>query len=196
MYNTLICNYDGIKYFDTYKFGSRNDVMTAFSLLPPIVRYKALEYLFSVESDNIAVADKLILSVMKAENPDKAEEWAENHRANLESLPVVTAQAYKDMVEKKGENVAKDYIHSAPENMYEVCIGKINNLRGLLEKGPLYRTFEEAYPYYKEYGILEDDGTEEVREFNDMMEFLYLGRKEEPVIVLDSIAMSYYPDGQ
>ena len=167
-----------IKYFDAYKFGSRNDVMTAFSLLPPIVRYKALEYLFSVESNNIAVADKLILSVMKAQNPDKAEEWAKNHRVSLESLPVVSDQAYKEMVEKIGENVAKEYMLSAPKNMYEVCIGKINNLRGSLEKGSLYKTFEEAYTYYKKHGILEDDGTEEVREFNDMMEFLYLGRKE------------------
>ena len=44
---------------------------------------------------------------------------------------------------------------------------------------PMYRTFEEALPYYSKNGIIPDDGSEEVREFNDMMEFLYLGRKSE-----------------
>ena len=44
-----------IRYFDKYLFGSRNDVMMAFSLLPPIIRFKVLEYLYSLDPLNISV---------------------------------------------------------------------------------------------------------------------------------------------
>lgn len=168
-----------IKYFDKYKFGSRNDVMTAFSLLPPIIRYKALEYLFSVEPDNMVVADKLILAVMKAENPDNADAWVKQHKEKLEALPCVSEQAYQKIVADMGEVLAKEIMLSAPKNMYELSVSKIEQLRGRLEnEGTIYKTFEEALPYYKEHGIILDDGTDEIYEFNDMMEFMYLGRKE------------------
>lgn len=171
--------YIAIKYFDKYKFGSRNDVMTAFSLLPPIIRFKALEYLFSVEPDNIAVADKLVLAVMKAENPDDADAWVKQHKEELETLPCVSEQAYQKMVADMGEVLAKEVMLSTPKNMYELSVSKIEQLRGRIEnEGTIYKTFEEALPYYKEHGIIPDDGTDEIQEFNDMMEFMYLGRKE------------------
>lgn len=187
--------YVAIKYFDKYKFGSRNDVMTAFSLLPPIIRFKALEYLFSVEPDNIAVADKLVLAVMKAENPDDADAWVKQHKEELEALPCVSEQAYQKMVANMGEVLAKEVMLSTPKNMYELSVSKIEQLRGRIEnEGTIYKTFEEALPYYKEHGIIPDDGTDEIQEFNDMMEFMYLGRKEnkdqeieEPFMVINML---------
>ena len=187
--------YVAIKYFDKYKFGSRNDVMTAFSLLPPIIRFKALEYLFSVEPDNIAVADKLVLAVMKAENPDDADAWVKQHKEELEALPCVSEQAYQKMVADMGEVLAKEVMLSTPKNMYELSVSKIEQLRGRIEnEGTIYKTFEEALPYYKEHGIIPDDGTDEIQEFNDMMEFMYLGRKEnkdqeieEPFMVINML---------
>lgn len=187
--------YVAIKYFDKYKFGSRNDVMTAFSLLPPIIRFKALEYLFSVEPDNIAVADKLVLAVMKAENPDDADAWVKQHKEKLEALPCVSEQAYQKMVADMGEVLAKEVMLSTPKNMYELSVSKIEQLRGRIEnEGTIYKTFEEALPYYKEHGIIPDDGTDEIQEFNDMMEFMYLGRKEnkdqeieEPFMVINML---------
>ena len=44
--------------------------------------------------------------------------------------------------------------------------------------------FESALPIYKENGVLEEDEPE-IQEFNDIMEFLYLGRKEK-------YAMNFY----
>lgn len=184
-----------IKYFDKYKFGSRNDVIAAFSLLPPIIRYKALEYLFSVEPDNIVVADKLVLAVMKAENPDNADAWVKQHKGELEALPCISEQTYQKMVADMGEVFAKEVMLSAPKNMYELSVSKIEHLRGGIEsKGTIYKTFEEALPYYKEHGIIPDDGTDEIYEFNDMMEFMYLGRKEnedqeieEPFMVINML---------
>ena len=134
-----------IKYFDKYKFGSRNDVMTAFSLLPPIIRYKTLEYLFSIEPDNIAVADKLVLSIMKANNPDDAMKWAIAHRQELERLSCVTEGGYNTLVDQFGEAIARETIASAPKNMYELCVSKIEQLReSINQNGTLYKTFEEA----------------------------------------------------
>ena len=35
-----------INYFEKYKFGSRNDLLYSFSMLPPIIRYKVLSFLY------------------------------------------------------------------------------------------------------------------------------------------------------
>lgn len=43
-------------------------------------------------------------------------------------------------------------------------------------KGHLYIDFESALPYYKQYRIINED-SEEIKEFNDIMDFLYFGRK-------------------
>ena len=167
-----------VKYFDKYRFGSRNDVMSAFSLLPPVIRYKALDYMHSIDPQNISVIDKLVLVIMKSKGSDKAVEWVEGNKTELKKLKPVSETAYKDLVEKQGEDMANLLIESGPKNMYEVCQSKISQLRVRFDsKGTLYSTFEQAYPYYKERGHIDED-TEEVREFNDMMEFLYLGRKE------------------
>lgn len=187
--------YVAIKYFDKYKFGSRNDVMSVFSLLPPIIRYKALEYLFSVEPNNIAVADKLVLAVMKAENPDDADAWVKQHKKELEALLCFPEQAYQKIAANMGEVFAKEVLSSAPKNMYELSVSKIEQLRGKIEsEGTIYKTFEEALPYYKKHGIIPDNGTDEIHEFNDMMEFMYLGRKEnedqeigEPFMVINML---------
>ena len=64
----------------------------------------------------------------------------------------------------------------------------------LMEKS-MYSTFEEAFPYYINNGHLEES-SEENREFNDMMEFLYLGRKanntdklEDPFVIIKMIGV-------
>ena len=47
--------------------------------------------------------------------------------------------------------------------------------------------FESALTVYKENGVLEEDEPE-IQEFNDIMEFLYLGRKEK----VKKYAMNFY----
>lgn len=66
-----------INYFEKYKFGSRNDVLYSFSMLPPIIRYKVLSFLYIKYPDNISVIDKLVLATMKALSVDEAKEWIE-----------------------------------------------------------------------------------------------------------------------
>lgn len=41
----------------------------------------------------------------------------------------------------------------------------------------MYIDFESALSYYKQYGIVDEEDSEEIKEFNDIMDFLYLGRR-------------------
>ena len=80
---------------------------------------------------------------------------------------------------------------------YELCIDKIMKIGNEIDsKGHLYIDFESALPYYKQYGIIDED-SEEIKEFNDIMDFLYLGRRtkldsfiklKEPYVTLNVIA--------
>lgn len=80
--------------------------------------------------------------------------------------------------------------------MYELCIDKIMKIGNEIDsKGHLYIDFESALPYYKQYGIIDED-SEEIKEFNDIMFFLYLGRRtkldnfiklKEPYVTLNVI---------
>ena len=44
-----------ISYFEKYEFGSRNDVLYSFSMLPPIIRYKVLAFLYKKYPENISI---------------------------------------------------------------------------------------------------------------------------------------------
>ena len=48
-------------------------------------------------------------------------------------------------------------------------------------KGLTYSDFESAMPYYKQSGLVQGD-TEDIKEFNDIMEFLYMGRRERELL--------------
>ena len=63
--------------------------------------------------------------------------------------------------------------------MYILCKRKISEVGELVNSnGVLYSDFESALPYYKLRGILTGDDLE-TTEFNDIMNFLYMGRKEK-----------------
>lgn len=64
--------------------------------------------------------------------------------------------------------------------MYVLCKEKISLIGEQIKYkgGTLYSDFESALQYYKKYGILSEDSLE-IKEFNDIMNFLYLGRKEK-----------------
>lgn len=67
--------------------------------------------------------------------------------------------------------------------MYVLCLEKVNLVANQIDKaGLLYNDFESAIIYYQKNGIVEGDSPE-VKEFNSIMEFLYLGRKAQKDIV-------------
>ncbi len=186
-----------INYFETYKFGSRNDVLQSFSLLPPIVRYKVLIFLYSKYPNNVHVVDKLALAIVKAFSREEAIRWTEEEKDNLINLNVMSDKGFAEIAKNKGIEIAEIIRLSLPyKNMYELCIDKIMKIGNEIDsKGHLYIDFEGALPYYKQYGIIDED-SEEIKEFNDIMDFLYLGRRtklddfiklKEPYVVLNAI---------
>ena len=168
-----------INYFEKYKFGSRNDVLYSFSMLPPIIRYKVLSFLYLKYPDNISVIDKLVLATMKALSVDEAKEWIEREKNILIKMGTVKEKAINEIAEKEGIEVAEFIRNSSPANMYILCKMKILKVEDIVNsRGRLYTDFESALPYYKSRGILIGDDLE-TTEFNDIMNFLYMGRKEK-----------------
>ena len=164
-----------INYFENYEFGSRSDVLRSFSLLPPIVRYKVLIFLYNKYFDNIHVIDRLALAIVKAFDKEEAIRWIEEEKNNLINLDTMSDKVFAEIAKNKGIEIAE--FSSPYKNMYELCIDKIMKIGNEIDsKGHLYIDFESALPYYKQYGIIDED-SEEIKEFNDIMDFLYLGRK-------------------
>ena len=167
-----------INYFEKYKFGSRNDVMSSFSLLPPIIRYKVLMFLYQKDPNNISVIDKLVLSIMKAFNVSEASKWVEEKKDTLIKAKSISEEVFAEISKKQGTEIALVILNSAP-NMYQLCREKISQVGNVIESnGRLYSDFESALPYYKSRAIITHDDSEG-KEFNDIMDFLYLGRKEK-----------------
>ncbi|MFI3214510.1 MAG: hypothetical protein R3Y24_14420 [Eubacteriales bacterium] len=168
-----------INYFDMYDFGSDAEIMYSFSLLPPIIRYKVLNFLFEKYPDNIFVIDKLVLAIMKAFSNDEAVEWIEQRKDILNKMQTVTEKAITGIVDKCGEEIAALIQSNTPDSMYHLCKDKILQVGARIEKeGVLYSDFESALPHYRLNGVIEGN-TSEIKQFNDIMEFLYLGRKEQ-----------------
>ena len=186
-----------INYFETYEFGSRSDVLWSFSLLPPIVRYKVLIFLYNKYPNNIHVTDRLALAIVKAFDKEEAIRWIEEEKNNLINLDIMSDKVFAEIEKNEGTEIAEFIRFSSPyKNMYELCIDKIMKIGNEIDlKGHLYIDFESALPYYKQYGIIDED-SEEIKEFNDIMDFLYLGRRtklddfiklKEPYVVLNAI---------
>ena len=174
IFDLLACFF--IDYFDKYKFGTRKKIMSSFSMLPPIIRYKVLISLYEKDSGNVAVIDKLVLAMMKACNPETASQWVENNRAHLSKICPYSDVEIDDLSKIMPE--LGTVLASLNSNMYLVCKDKIEKVGAIIRKnGLVYSDFESALPTYRNFGHIMGE-TNEIKEFNDIMEFMYMGRKE------------------
>jgi len=165
-----------ISYFERNRFGCNLKVVSSFSILPPIIRYITLKYLYDNDPNNLMRIDKLSLSILKSFDEEYAKEWLDERKNELSSLISVNKEIIPDLEKKFGKEVAKLIVNDAP-NMYDSCCDRIKNVSETIDqKGRLYFDFESAKSLYLEKGVLEGE-TEEVKDFNLIMEFLYLGRK-------------------
>ncbi|MEY2387200.1 hypothetical protein KGN15_008650 [Lactococcus lactis] len=62
---------------------TRAEIYRDFSLLPPIIRYKTLNYLFESGQTNIYVSDRLCLAMVKAYDKNFALKWLSKHKEVL-----------------------------------------------------------------------------------------------------------------
>lgn len=166
-----------INYFEKYKFGTNESIMFSFSILPPIIRYKVLIFLYEKDPDNISVIDKLVLSTLKAYDAEIATEWIEENKEYLLQMSAYS-EDFNNEIALQDPNLAEILKYMAPSNMYQLCKDKINQVGITIRRnGLVYSDFESALPYYREAGRVQGT-TPEVQEFNDIMDFLYMGRKE------------------
>ncbi|CDG89333.1 hypothetical protein [Xenorhabdus bovienii] len=176
-----------VLYFNKYKFGSNNKIMSVFSILPPIIRYLVLNELYKQNSDNLSVIDKLSLVLLKAFDKDQAVSWIEAEKEKLSQILPYTDETIEHIKNTKGEFVAQRVINDAPASMYVVCIGHIYKVEKIIKsKGLLYNNFEQAKQLYLNEGVLEGND-DDILEFNSIMEFVYLGRKVEENPSLENI---------
>lgn len=165
-----------IEYFEKYEFGSNLKIVSHFSILPPIIRYITLNYLYAKYPDNLMIIDKLSLVLLKALNEEAALNWIEERRPILEKKHAVTIEAHKANIKILGEYTANQLYNDAP-NMYDLCMQRVKSVAKIIDKnGKLYNDFESALPLYQEIGTV-SGSSPEIEEFNSIMKFLYLGRK-------------------
>ncbi|UYZ68122.1 hypothetical protein LP122_10195 [Moraxella bovis] len=164
-----------IAYFEKCRFGTNNEVLSLFSLLPPILRHIVLDYLFIQDNENLSVIDKLSLAKLKEFNQDTAIDWLDENKAHLINLSSVSDDGFTALAEKCGMHIALEIKQNAP-NMYDLCYNRIQKVSNILEtEGKLYKTFEEALPIFlKEKENVHK--TNEIIEFLDIMDFIYLQR--------------------
>lgn len=174
-----------VDYFKKNEFGSNSDIMKAFSILPSAIRYKALACLYDIYSDNIAIIDKFLLSMVKSKGLTFSVEWIEGQRERLESLtPEFSSDDYRKLIENFGITTAMNIAKEMKRNMYDVSLEKARII-GTSYK-PLYTTMEEALSYYNASGTV-SGSAKGIKEFNDLLHFVYMGRREEEPEVQNSI---------
>lgn len=165
-----------VDFFERYPFGSNMEIVSSFSILPPIIRYITLKYLNDKHPENLLVIDKLSLVILKAFDKETAIHWINERKEFLENTSSVSETAKQTLIAKMGAEIANIIISDAP-NMYDLCINRITNVAGVIDsKGKLYNDFESAIELYYEEGVVRGQ-TADIAEFNSIMEFLYLGRK-------------------
>ena len=102
--------------------------------------------------------------------------WLRERKDTLEKIHAISPNAYKNITEKYGEETANQTYDFAP-NMYELCSERVESVANDIDKnGQLYNDFESAMPIYQRAGTISGTSSE-IKEFNSITEFLYLGRK-------------------
>ena len=158
-----------VDYFSKYKFEKNPQIMTYFSYLPPELRYKALNNLYEMDSSNIAIIDKLCLSIIKFKGGNEAYTWLQEHENEFKKIPFYV----DDML---------PFLKFMPAELqnrtiYDTCFDKIEKLSAHFAiNGIMYETFEDAILYFQSHGKIQSNSPEIV-EFNDIMELLYIGRR-------------------
>lgn len=171
-----------IDYFLKYPMDllSPAEVMFDFSLLPPIVRYKTLKYLYEKEP-NLQIANRYCLSIIKTYDKERALKWLEKEKSKLLSIPYPTDHEIQEYICKRGikddsGNIIINLALPNYNNVYSLLMDKLKDPRtSANESGKMYSEFEKAKTYY--LSNRSDTEGEEINRLRDLMDFVYLGRE-------------------
>ncbi|MGR6898705.1 hypothetical protein [Rummeliibacillus sp. BSL5] len=171
-----------IEYFIKYSMtlDTQNEVLRDFSLLPPVIRYKTLKYLYEKDSSNIQVLNKYILAIIKYKDKNEAYTWLKKREKNIRAIDYLNDEEIKNYIVNHGVEI-KPNIYALsikfPEfdNMYDLLLDKINDSRtSINENGKMYKNFEQAISHYKDQK--HSSTSQELKELHSIMDFVYLGR--------------------
>lgn len=175
-----------IRHFLEFKISiySPPQVLHEFSILPPIIRYKTWSYLFGIDKNNIQVANKLCLSIIKTFDKNTAYKWLNDNSEVVKAIPYPTEDEIRKYIQTGGVEIEPGLYEVSLDfekydNMYDLLFEKIKDSRTAInESGKMYKTFEEAIKHYKDYrSSTISNSSEEVVVFHSLIEFVYIGRK-------------------
>lgn len=177
--------YQFVDYFKEYpmKLTSPNNVMSNFSLLPPIIRLKTLNRLRDDEPNNIQILNRLILAIIKVYGKPIAYEWLNLNESILRSIQYPNTKEISDYISCCGVEISPGLIaFSIPlhqfNNVYDLLKHKVDaNSTSINEQGKLYDSFETAIKYY--HTRKSEDSNSEIKKLHSIMDFVYIGRREE-----------------
>ncbi|MXV44703.1 hypothetical protein GS501_06555 [Saccharibacter sp. 17.LH.SD] len=185
----MVISYLFVIFFRKYRFGYNEPIMTAFSILPPVIRYNTLSILNKEDAENPMIVDKLSLAILKYRGLQEAQRWLLERKDMLSRIPSVTDETYLVMKEKLGVQLA-DRLRASGGNMFSFSMGKVERVSNNIneDRFPVYDSFESSLKLFQEKGLLEED-SEENKEFNSLMKLVYLGRIPEENVSLDRIEL-------
>lgn len=178
-----------IKFFSNYTIGLyfSPNILSEFSLLPPIIRYKTWNYLFKKNPNNIQVVNKLCLSIIKAFDKETAYKWLEENKSVIMDISYPDYYQIKEFNDRCGVKIApgiyKVHINFISyKNMYDLLYDKIKDSNtSINESGKMYDSFEKALKYFNMHYRKSNMKASSKKEviFHSLMEFVYIGRKVE-----------------
>ncbi|MFJ1628407.1 hypothetical protein [Marinilactibacillus psychrotolerans] len=172
-----------IDYFHSFPIGkdTEPEILTDFSLLPPVIRFKTLDYLYKENLktckiiNNIYFYDKYCLAIIKYKGKEAAFEWLKKNKKILEEIIYPSYEERQALIEEVGINILNSTMITLSINGYELLLDKIDKVGNqIIENGKLYESFEEAVEYYRLYKS--DSVSKEINELHSIIDFVYLGR--------------------
>lgn len=177
-------------YFKRRSFDADNRIKSAFSTLPPFLRFVVLKELCYNGHGSIAALEKLARAAVKTFGFNGALDWVDGERSELVTIGVCqertdanTSDAEGLVLEHEGALYYVQPMQDTYDSAFDYLAHEIASLE-ILNRVPAvcqYHTFEEAREFYLRFGVVEDD-TAEVKEFNEIMRFVFQGRKSEEMV--------------
>lgn len=160
------------EYFLKYPIdiNTKPSILFNFSLLPPIIRYKTLNYLFMSGYRNIYVSDKLILAMLKTNGKEFAMNWLNQNKTELISNPYpdntqkqiffknvlnITINNNQDLINNISSEDEKNYVYNQLIDIAETDL--INLLKSLPFKNHfelLLDKISKVSDYIDDHGLM------------------------------------------
>lgn len=170
-----------VKYFTKFELTVLSDpnVLTAFSHLPPVIRYKTLKKLMgekAISELNVRILDKFMLAKVKYQSLDEAFIWLLKNREEMIDVSYPTSEEIENFIGLHDDECSLALWEY--NNAFDLLLDKLLEPKILVnESGQLYDDFERAVVYFNGFNCeLYLTGTEEREEFKDLIEFAFLGR--------------------